>query len=215
MKKIFAIATVAVAMLFAGNSVNAQLSINAGFANQAKTFTGTAPVFGTYTDRDTSMNGFFVGVSYNIKLSGDLSVAPGIYYQNLSHGTSTDLYVTTLHTKSVEQAIAVPILFNYGFEFNKNLKVFVFAGPNVTYGLTKTFTWWLGDNEPADPSADYYKGDSPINSNLNIFGTVGAGLQYHQLRFQAGYNYGFLDRTKSDNTTEKVNNVFVGVGYEL
>ena len=212
MKKVLTFA--AAIVLFAGIA-NAQISINGGLATQAKTYTGTVPVFGSYTDRDTSMTGFFIGVSYNMPISGGLSVAPGLYYQNLSHSTATDVVLSTLQTKSVEQAIAIPILFNYSVEVNNGISVFGFVGPNITYGLTKTFTWWLGDNEPADPSADYYAGDNPTNSQLNVFGTIGAGLKYHSLRFQLGYQMGFMDRTKSDNTTEKVNNLFVGVGYAL
>ena len=212
MKKVFAFA--AAVLMFAGMA-NAQVSINAGLATQAKTYTGNVPVFGSYTARDTNMTGFFLGVSYNLPITGGLSVAPGIYYQNLSHSTTTDVVLSTLHTKDVEQAIAIPILFNYGFELSDGVKLFGFVGPNITYGLVKTFTWWLGDNEPADPSADYYGGDNPTNSQLNVFGTIGAGLQYHSLRLQLGYQMGFMDRTKSDNTTEKVNNFFVGVGYAL
>ena len=212
MKKYFAF--LAAAVLFAGVA-NAQVSINGGLATQMKTFTGTVPVFGTYSDRDTNMTGFFIGVSYNLPITGGLSVAPGIYYQNLSNSTTTDVVVSTLHTKSIENAIAIPILFNYGVEVSDGVKVFGFLGPNITYGLTKTFTWWLGDNEPADPSNDYYGGDNPDYGQLNVFGTIGAGLQYHSLRFQLGYQMGFMDRTKADNTTEKVNNFFVGVGYAL
>ena len=212
MKKVFAI--LAATMLFAGMA-SAQVSINAGLATQAKTFTGNVPVFGTYTDRDTNMTGFFLGVSYNLPITGGLSVAPGIYYQRLGHNTSTDMAITTLHTKSIEQAVAIPILFNYGFELSDGVKLFGFVGPNVTYGLTKTFTAWLGDNEPEDPTTDYYGGDNPSHSQLNVFGTIGAGLQYHSLRLQLGYQMGFMDRTKSENTTEKVNNFFVGVGYAL
>ena len=73
----------------------------------------------------------------------------------------------------------------------------------------------MGDNEPEDPTTDYYGGDNPSHSQLNVFGTIGAGLQYHSLRLQLGYQMGFMDRTKSENTTEKVNNFFVGVGYAL
>lgn len=214
MKKIFAFVAVAAGLLFAGNA-NAQLSINAGFANQSKTFTGTMPVFGSYTDRDTNMTGFFIGASYNLPIAGSLSVAPGIYYQRLGHNTSTDVAISTLHTKSIEQAIAIPILFNYKFEVSNGIDLFAFVGPNVTYGLSKTFTAWLGDNEPEDPSADYYDGDDPTNSRLNLFVTFGAGVQYHALRLQVGYQMGMMDRTTSDNTTEKVNNLFVGVGYAL
>ncbi len=212
MKKVFAF--LAAAVLFAGVA-NAQISINGGLATQMKTFTGSVPVFGTYTDRDTNMTGFFIGASYNLPITGGLSVAPGIYYQRVGNTTSNDLAITTLHTKSIEQAIAIPILFNYGFELSDGVKLFGFVGPNVTYGLTKTFTWWLGDNEPADPSADYYGGDNPSHSQLNLFVTFGAGLQYHSIRLQVGYQMGMMDRTKSENTTEKVNNLFVGVGYAL
>ena len=212
MKKVFAF--LAAAVLFAGMA-NAQLSINGGLATQMKTSTGTLPLLGTYTARDTNMTGFFLGVSYNLPITGGLSVAPGIYYQNLSHSTATDVIIGTLHTKSVEQAIAIPILFNYGVEISDGVKLFGFVGPNITYGLVKTGTSWLGDTEPADPTLDYYGGDDPEYSQLNIFGTIGAGLQYHSLRFQLGYQMGFMDRTTADNTTEKVNNFFVGVGYAL
>lgn len=214
MKKIFALVALVGSLMMAGQA-NAQLSVNAGFANQMKTYTGTVPVFGGYTDRDTSMSGFFVGASYNLPIAGALSVAPGIYYQRLGHNTSSSLAVTTAHFKSVEQAIAIPILFNYSFEMSRDVDLFLFVGPNVTFGLTKTFTAWLGDTEPADPTVDYFGGDNPVNSRLNVFGTFGIGMEYHSLRFQFGYQVGLLDRTTSSNTTEKVNNLFVGVGYAL
>lgn len=110
MKKIFSIALVAAAMLFAGK-VNAQISVHAGYQD----YTMKAKALTTASE---SEGGFYAGLSYNSELGAGLGVAPGLYFA----------YVEDIVD------IRVPILLNFGVELGE-IGLGVFAGPNVNIGL--------------------------------------------------------------------------------
>ena len=115
----------------------------------------------------------------------------------------------------MEQAVTIPVMINYKYDFSNDFAMFAFVGPTFTYGLTKTFNAWFNEDDHSDPLFDYYEGDNPLRSHFNMFVTFGLGVQYQSFRLQVGYQLGMMDRTTRENTTEKVNNLFVGVGYAL
>ena len=76
---------------------------------------------------------------------------------------------------------------------------------------TKTY---LGNTQLTNTDVNWY-GDNSNRKALDLAGTVGVNVQYHNVRLFGGYNMGLLNLTKDDNTTLKGSNWFIGLGYCL
>ena len=207
MKKIFAFAAVAAAVLFAGNTVNAQLGINLGFAPQ--TYTTKITIGGNEVKDDLNMTGFFVGVNYNINLTGDLNVSAGAQFRM---NTSSD-EEGSLKTSMNQMLIDVPVLFNYGLNLTDDIKISVFLGPTFSLGLSGSSKLTIANVE-GDP-VDWYDKDGINRSRFDIAGTAGLSVSFQGIRLFGGYNMGLLNLDSDDNTTIKGRNWFIGLGYAL
>ena len=209
MKKIFAFATAVV--LFAGMA-SAQLGIHVGYAPQ--TYLGKT-TFGSTTLTDTtSMNGFFVGVDYNVNLTGDLNVSVGLQGRyNTKSDESTLLGVTTT-VASNQMLIDVPILFNYGLNLSDALKLSVFVGPTINFALSGKTTTTTGAPLNTESESNWYDDNSDLKK-LDVAATAGLALTFSDIKIFGGYNMGLLNLTDADNTTRKGSNWFIGVGYNL
>lgn len=210
MKKVFAF--VAATVLFAGMA-SAQLGLNLGFAPQ--TYKSTVTSGSTSSTNTLNLNGFFVGVNYNINLTGDLGVSLGVNYRmNMGSEETTVLGVTAKDTYN-QNLVDVPILFNYGLKLSDALKLSVFAGPTINFALSgkTTSTYTLLGTETTTET-DWY-GDNTDMKKLDLGATVGVNLQYNGVRFFGGYNLGLLNTYDDDNVTRKGSNWFIGLGYSL
>lgn len=218
MKKVFAI--LAATVLFAGMA-SAQLGINVGYAPQ--TYKTTYTSGSTSSTSTMNLNGFFVGVNYNMNLTGDLGVSFGANYR-MNMGTDNDAVGVGIAGASVENKysqslIDVPVLFNYGLKLTDALKLSVFVGPTISFALagnthTTVTATVLGASSTTESDADWYDSNSDLKK-LDIGGTIGANLQYNDFRLFGGYNLGLLNTTGADNYTRKASNWFIGIGYSL
>lgn len=208
MKKIFAFAAVATAMLFAGNKANAQLGINLGYA--PTTFSTTIETGAGDIETDHDMNGFFVGVNYNINLTGDLNVSVGADFRlNTKSDESTTLGITT-KTTDKQTLIDIPVLFNYGLSLTNDIRVAAFVGPTFSLALSGETKTTIGSTEG---TSDWY--DDTDLKKFDIGGTIGLSLSYDGFRLYGGYNLGLMNLSDADNTTAKSSAWFVGLGYAL
>lgn len=210
MKKVFSF--MAAVMLFAGMA-NAQLTLNLGYTPTTLTQTYNG------NDSKMEMNGFFVGATYNVNLSGDLNVAIGADFR---YNTKTDKngasfmgITATSDLTRTQMVINIPVLFNYGLSLNKDIRLSVFAGPTFSLALSGKTTseaavaGWGGKTE-----YDWY-GDNSDWKKFDIDLTFGLNLGYRQYRLFGGYNMGLLNLTKADNTTMKASGWFAGLGFAL
>ena len=206
MKKIFAF--VAATVLFAGMA-SAQLGIHVGYAPQ--TYLNKVTVAGTTITDTTSMTGFFVGVDYNVNLTGDLNVSVGLQGRyNTKSEENTVLGVST-KVASTQMLIDVPILFNYGLNLSDALKLSIFVGPTVNFALSGKNTTTVGATEN---ESNWYDDNSDLKK-LDVALTAGLALNFSDIKIFGGYNMGLMNLTGADNTTRKGTNFFVGVGYNL
>ncbi len=215
MKKIFALAAFAAAVLFAGNTANAQLGINVGYAPQKYMTTVTVPVLGDVHDT-TSMNGFFLGVNYNVNITGDLNVSVGLQGRYNTKNDESTLAGITTKVSSTQMLVDVPILFNYGLNLTDDLKISLFLGPTISYALSGNTNTKVtsGDTEISNNDSKWY-GDNSNMKALDVSGTIGACASFSGIRLYGGYNMGFMNLSSADNTTTKANNWFIGLGYAL
>ncbi len=210
MKKIFAFAALAAAVLFAGNTANAQLGINVGYAPQTFKMDYTS---GSISLKDTtSMTGFFLGVNYNVNITGDLNVSVGLQGRYNTYSDENTVLGVTTKTNSTQMLVDVPILFNYGLSLTDDLKVSLFLGPTISYALSGKTTNTVGSLET---TTDWYKEDEGNQGAFDLGGTLGVCASFSGIRLFGGYNMGLMNLSKADNTTVKGSNWFIGLGYAL
>ncbi len=210
MKKIFAFAALAAAVLFAGNTANAQLGINVGYAPQSYKMDYTS---GSISLKDTtSMTGFFLGVNYNVNITGDLNVSVGLQGRYNTYSDENTVLGVTTKTNSTQMLVDVPILFNYGLSLTDDLKVSLFLGPTISYALSGKTTNTVGSLET---TTDWYKEDEGNQGAFDLGGTLGVCASFSGIRLFGGYNMGLMNLSKADNTTVKGSNWFIGLGYAL
>ncbi len=210
MKKIFAFAALAAAVLFAGNTANAQLGINVGYAPQSYKMDYTS---GSISLKDTtSMTGFFLGVNYNVNITGDLNVSVGLQGRYNTYSDEQTTLGVTAKTNSTQMLVDVPILFNYGLSLTDDLKVSLFLGPTISYALSGKTTNTVGSLET---TTDWYKEDEGNQGAFDLGGTLGVCASFSGIRLFGGYNMGLMNLSKADNTTVKGSNWFIGLGYAL
>lgn len=216
MKKIFGFVAVAAALLVAGNA-NAQMGIHVGYAPQTYLGTTTTTILGTtVTAHDTmSMSGFFAGVDYNVNLSGDLNVNVGAQVRYNTNSEEATVLGVTSKGVYTQMLIDVPILFNYGLELSNDLKLSIFAGPTVIFGMSGKTTTTVTVAGTSTTSEDDWYGDNANLKQLDLAVTAGAALTFSDIRLFGGYNMGLLNTGNADGFTRKGNNFFVGIGYNL
>ena len=202
MKKIVSVLAIAAAMLVAGGA-KAQISINAGYMSQQHKVSVTS-----LTDefkQDTSLNGGFLGLTYNLPLFAGLSLAPGAYvgYSSVTQAVENGDFDAT----TTDISLKVPVLVNLKIDLG-SMDLLVFAGPTFDIGVSTIANY----SAEADDINEFHK---------NMGGTVGAGLQFGLLRLFIGYNAAILgddfDITSTDDLSQAFagSNFFAGLGLRL
>ena len=207
MKKFLSIAFLAAGLFFAGQ-VNAQ-HVHVGYSPES--WSGSKTV---------DLNSFFIGVDYNMPVSGALNLAVGgqLRYGNESgesnfYGLGSGKHTTTL------VGVEVPILLNYSFSPNKDLSFTLFAGPKLSYyvvGTTKYEGNVLGILGGSS-EVEWFKNDG-LDLNLkpfNVSATFGLAIGFQKIQLFGGYNYGLLDVDNNDDTETNINGPFFGLGFSL
>lgn len=120
MKKIFAMVALMLVTLTVSAQDDAKYTIKAG--------AGASSIVGA--DADTNMKfAFKVGASYDLSLSENFSIIPGLELAFKGYGS--DIYSKDVNMGYLE----VPIFAAYKFPLTDNMKLAVKAGPYVAVGL--------------------------------------------------------------------------------
>ena len=219
MKRIFAFLAVAATTLIAGNSY-AQLSIRAGYAPE--TWKTTTTINNTNTTTSSSLNGVFVGVHYNLPITGDLKVSLGAQYRfNFGKETSSADFLGIVggstESKKTQSVLDVPVLLNYGLDLTEAMRLSIFAGPTLNLALAGNTHYTTtvnvsGKSSVTESDNDWY-GDNSKTEQLNLSATFGVNLTYMNFGLFGGYNMGLLDMNKDSDTKLTTGGFFVGLGY--
>jgi len=191
MKKLMTIA----ASLFVAVSAFAQVSVGAGFLNNGKKI----------GDDKGSLNGFYVGASYDVALGATgLTLSPGLYY-NYAAAKDGDYYKYT-NAKWKEHSLNIPVRLGYKIDAG-GVIIMPYAGPVATIGLSSKITTAAGDIDMYNDLSDYYK-----RFDLKLGLGVAADFA-NVIRVSAGYDFGLTNIFK-DADPKWRNNVFhIGVAY--
>lgn len=144
----------------------------------------------------SSYNGFMAAADYNVNLTGNLSIAPGL---GLSYSFDNDN-----GAKYKELGLFAPVDVNYRFLTNNDIALSVFAGPTLFYGL-------ISKDTAPNPTYNYYDNDAKRFELL-----LGGGLWCdinEMIRLKAGYKFGVLNSSKISGLKAKNNCLYLSVGY--
>lgn len=186
MKKVFLLAVA----LMISVMTHAQFSVQVGYQmSSLRTEIGGLNATQYY-------NGVMAVVDYNIPLVGPLAVAPGL---GLS-GSFTNKY----DVKYREFGLIAPIDLNLCLTDRRDIRVSLFAGPTLYYGL-------FCKDISVNPHYDYYQTD---NKRFEMF--LGGGLWCdirEAFRVKIGYKFGLLNSSKEAGIVEKNNSLTLSLGY--
>lgn len=200
MKKFFTFAAVAVAVFFAGNSANAQLSVEGGYNFQATHIEMGA------MKADTAFNGIYAGVNYTQNLVGNLSITPGVFlgFNTFSEKTAGIKY-------SWDQlGVMIPVTINYCIRLHDEFRLKIMVGPQFDFGLVSQIT-----NDKNSNKVDMYnKDDFPAElSRFDVSGLVGIRFEFYKFFVRTHFALGLTDVAKNDNVKMSNGRLLVGFGY--
>lgn len=210
MKKV--LLTLALAALATGSAF-AQISVGAGYLSETQKNTYSSGNNDNTTT--TNLGGFYVGADYTLDLGQGLGVMAGlkgVYYTHKGEGSFAS--VASADYKTKEFNLVVPVDVTYAYTITPDLKVFAFAGPSFSFGLSSKTDWKytvLGNSTTTN--VNNYDEDYKYKK-FNLFLGAGVGVDvFDMIRVKAGYDIGLLNRSSADNT--KINDAqwYVGVAY--
>ena len=187
MKKFFT-AVLAGAMMLIGTSAFAQASLGAGYVY------GKTNIDASILNVDASLNGFYLGGSYNIPVgTSGLGIAPGLYFSYL---TKDNANLAVAKGDLTETYFTAPIDLNLGVPVGDGLRFIVFGGPTLSYGLTsKVAVPVSGDSKHTYDIYDGELSNWTKYKNFDVMVGGGVGLDFENMvRFTVGYDYGLLNR---------------------
>ena len=206
MKKIFAMVAVAAGLLFAGNA-NAQMSLHFGYSPEAW----------ANENSTTEVNSIFVGVHQNVPLASGLNVMVGGQLRfGFESGESNFYGIASAKHSTTLIGVDVPLLLNYSLGLTNDIKLTLFAGPKVSFGIMGKTKFegnvvGIGGNG----ESDWYDANDLNLNRFNLSGTFGLALGFQQFSLYGGYNYGLLDMDNNDNTKTTISGLFFGLGMAL
>lgn len=187
--------------MLVGTSAFAQASLGAGFVH-GKTDIDVSLLGIATKEVDASLNGFYVGGSYNIPVgTSGLGIAPGLYFSYLTKDNA-DLAVTK--GDLTETYFTVPVDLNLGVPVADGVRFIVFGGPTLSYGLTSKVAVGSGDSKHTYSIYDGELSNWAKYKNFDIMVGGGVGLDLENMvRFTVGYDYGLLNRGGSSIDVHK------------
>ena len=189
--------------------VSAKSGIEAGYVNTRYNVSGESPAL-----TSSALNGFYVGVSDDIRLVAGLGLRIGLNYSYTTDKSARSIFDDMSMKGGAEKDhyLNVPLRLRYTFNIvPKVLKIQAYAGPVFSVGLSHTYSYDFADGSL---KYNYYTGkfksgalDEEDTQHLGLpqykrFDvTVGGGIGvelFNFLELKVGYDWGVTDRFKGD-----------------
>ncbi len=206
MKKIFISAAFALAATL---SMSAQLSFSAsaGFDNETSTLKVTSGNTKT-TYAPESMAGFYIGGAASYELMSNVAVNAGLQFRYNGQNETDEILGIETKSSLTTMALELPVRASYLLDLGI-VGVFGYCGPVFELGLVNKGKVKVGDTTT---ETTYYGEDGDMNRVDVRFG-AGVGVIYEQVYLKCGYDWGLLNRTKSENAFSRNRGLKVGLGY--
>lgn len=154
---------------------------------------------GSSTTTATPSKGAYIGADYTLDLGQGLGVLAGLKGAFLTNTETTSLLGETGTTKTNDLYLAVPVQAVYTYALSNDLKLFGFAGPSFSFGLSSKSTFTNNVTDDVTVTDNY--GDDSKYGKFNVFLGAGVGADImNTIRIKAGYDIGLLNRSSADNT---------------
>lgn len=176
MKKIFAVVALALTTLTMSAQEDSKITVKAGV--------GLSSVVGSDTEADKSIFSYKVGVSYDLGISENFSIIPGLEYVN--KGFKEDGIDGNINMSYLQ----IPIFAAYKFPISDNMKLAIKAGPYVSYGLFGSDLEFYGGG-----SINVF--DSDMFDRFDVGAIAGVSLDFDQFMVGIEYSRG-LKKLNSD-----------------
>lgn len=165
------------------------------------------------------MNGFYAGISYNMKFNKIVSIAPEVRY---SFGSRSDGIYDFLVAKAEESTqvhlLEIPINLRFKIPLGKKSGLAVYGGPTLSYAVSGERSYEFVRSSQNDPLLtyryDYFKGksysknippnilevidnntDKDIYTRFDVLLGAGAGFFFRNMFIiHAGYDLGMFNR---------------------
>lgn len=198
-------------LAFIAVSASAQISVGAGYLQSTATYQAKSGA----DVNNTQSNGFYAGLGYEMPLMQGLGLSAGVYYSYLYSDDAGSTAIGTIATGSLktnlkEQYINVPVALNFGYNLTRDLRLFAFGGPTVSFGLSSMSHYdasvsVIGINISDSGDTDNYAGtdDKPSPyGRFDILLGAGAGVDIQgKYRLTVGYDWGMLNRNVDSEST--------------
>lgn len=239
MKNMVKILLAAAAVLAFAASASARGGLEAGYLNSRYSFKSVAE--GAAAPDAYSQNGFYAGLTQEVRLFAGLHVQTGIYYSYLTSKERREYGELITNGGRTDHYLSVPIMLKYkiGLPF---MKISIFAGPTLSAGLVSkekytvagryagatvngdiSYNFYTGNvkydgvNVPADAS-DPYAGmlSNWLYNRFDVQIGAGVGLEFFKfLEVKAGYDWGLIDRYKGDGIEVNRDQFYVSLGFRF
>ena len=214
--------------IFTVNYTYSQLGIQAGYAYSPSKGNLELGRYGEYSGTFRN-SGFQGGLTYDFRIKGELGMHTGVLYsffggKTIEKEKIIDNRYGDLTTTSNYHFLDLPIRVTYSLPVTNDLKMFFFGGPNLTYALSGTsesvIKGKLASGTASSKNLKHYDVYKDFENDLLRFDLklgFGGGVQYKQLRFNIGYDFGILNgytglvKTNSDDKNYKVRRGQLGI----
>lgn len=185
-----------VALAFTTLTMNAQEDSNW----TVKAGVGMSSVVGSDTDADKSIISYKVGVSYDLGITENFSVIPGVEY--VGKGFKEDGINGNINMSYLQ----VPILAAYKFPVSDNMKLSVKAGPYASYGLFGSDLEFYGGG-----SINVF--DSDMFDRFDLGAIAGVSLDLNQFSVGVEYSRGLMKLSSDVNAYNQAFGLVVGYKF--
>ena len=161
------------------------------------------------------------GGIYNLPLVANLYLEPGLklFYNSYS---SKDIFEFDYDSYSSDYddvnfsirkfGLRVPVMLGYHFDFTDNVKVSVFTGPELEFGLSGKQHW----SEDGDSESESIYGEDGGYNRVDLTWGFGAGVNFNKFYVGVSGNVGMLNMLKdSDGVTFHENRAALTLGYNF
>ncbi len=208
-----------IAVAAAGASASAKAGIEAGYMSMRYGISG-----GNTALQGTSMNGFYVGVSDDVRIVAGLGIRIGLNYSYTTDKSARSIFndfnINMKGGSEKDHYLNVPLRVRYTFNIiPKVLKIQAYAGPVFSVGLSHTYSYDMtvsiqGQRIEGSLKYNFYKGkfksdalddvdlqvlDLPAYKRFDMALGGGVGIElFNFLELKAGYDWGLTDKVKGD-----------------
>ncbi|MBS1520383.1 MAG: PorT family protein [Bacteroidetes bacterium] len=192
-----------------GQAVRLEFKAGVSLSNQSVNTLGMAV-------KSTNLIGFHAGALFNIDVTDEISIQPGVFYSNkgyqynqaLSNGTQT--VQKPIMGKIQLNYLEAPLNAIYKFEVTRKLNAYLGGGGYVGYGLSGTYAV---QNQTSNVSfIKSVQGYQYKNPDYGVNGVIGAEISNHVV-MEANYSLGLNNLSYYQSSTIHNRSMGLSIGY--